>query len=119
MRTIKFRGYDFNHGAWHYGSFIDNNQSDFDCYIQDDNGSLHCVDRDTVGQFTGLKDINGKEIYEGDVIEGVAFDGFKFSNGVVNYIDCGHKVDFKEESAQGFYWLHHIRMDTIRIVGNF
>lgn len=56
MRTIKFRGLAPKiDGAWHYGSFINNTQQDFNCYIQEDDGNVVLVDYNTVGQYTRTK----------------------------------------------------------------
>ena len=62
MRTIKFRGKRPD-GSWNYGRSIRFKQNG-EVYIQ---GAS--VDPQTVGQFTGLRDSHGRDIYDGDIIK--------------------------------------------------
>lgn len=62
MRTIKFRGKRPD-GSWNYGRSIRFKQNG-EVYIQ---GAS--VDPQTVGQFTGLRDFHGRDIYDGDIIK--------------------------------------------------
>ena len=85
MREIKFRGKEIKTGKWIYGSLVVDNKGR--CFIvpfQSSEKGLKCieVDKSTVGQFTGLRDREGREIYEGDIIE-TEYDRWlvKFDNG--------------------------------------
>lgn len=76
MREIKFRGFNRKNKQWLYGFYLQNRGAHFVCPDEFATGKSwddYEIGPATVGQFTGLKDKNGKEIYEGDVFSLDAF----------------------------------------------
>lgn len=72
MREIKFRGYNAKNQQWLYGFYLQNRGRHFVCPDEFANGKSwedYEAIPETVGQFTGLLDKNGKEIYEGDILK--------------------------------------------------
>ena len=75
MRTIKFRGKSIDGKEWLYGDLVSSaDKKRFAILVNNKESYDECeVAPETVGQFSGLYDCDGKEIFEGDIL--------KWSNG--------------------------------------
>ena len=99
-REIKFRGkveIGVKKPFWIYGDLVRFNEKSC-IHSLDENGyHRYTVNSETVGQFTGLQDKNGKDIFEGDIIhfkywDKVAEKGFDYVVGEVVFENGGFYV---------------------------
>lgn len=123
MREILFRGKSFG-GVWEYGVPVFCGVNNELAFMKQMHSYDHQVMPETVGQFTGLTDMNGKKIFEGDIVNILGnqqVEDWKNVNynALIAFLDGGFcAIDGTiEEHAFRRYALE--RMDfTLEVIGN-
>jgi len=107
MRTIKFRGLRVDGKGWAVGCLYGPIENEPSTFIGVWRGDIHQVKPETVGQFTGLTDRNGREIWEGDLVR------YHFQNSW-----CKAEMIFNDGAFRLKGWSHGQLTHTFEVSGN-
>ena len=130
-REVKFRGLKIDSKEWAFGWFTKEKKGSLivpviQYYKEWDTGDYvdsYEIDGNTLGEFTGLKDKNGKEIYEGDIVlVGETYVGdyrYEDFEGVVEFDEGQYFVDCKYSKDMGCELDNAtIRNQGLEVIGN-
>ena len=113
MREILFRGKSKTTGEWFYGNL----------FVEDAKGRTHVgittkacfnIDPETVGQYTGMADKNGTNIFEGDIVR----ESFKGHGRIYHVFWDDDYFAFRAKGEDITYQLDEISPSHCEVIGN-
>ena len=98
--------------------YNDGNRIFISCFPdKDDNNEVYVVCPETVGQYTGLTDKNGKKIFEGDVVTGLFFWGLSV-NALVTFQHGAFGLEWYRGDIKTFNAFTGICNVEYEVIGN-
>ena len=112
MREILFRGKRTDNGTWAYGYLFCIWERAYLCWGTTNSvPNMKEVLHETVGQYTGLRDKNGRKIFEGDIVKMRAY-GVGYHCTSVYFRDGKFAVDGTQ------YHFKNICSNSVEVIGN-
>ena len=132
-RVIEFRGRDIDNGEWRYGHYMivasppqcvgklpDKHMIVFTQFCDwGFNPNVQSeIDPKTRGQFTGLQDKNGKDIYEGDITSMVYSDDSGTRKPQIRAVEWSEHIDGDRYYSAGYNLADAFGPEDIEVIGN-